>query len=206
MSNNEANPEETLVPASDADSDDTFNPFDDFNDAYSPGTILKVTASDGLPTQVVPETDSDIPVLSTKTLICMGDFSQFFGTWEGGHHLRFEPDAVEQLFDGRYVLKDNPAKVVVPKRQPCAHYARQVTQLEANPQAREHVRLCTARRTTTGAFMTVANVAMWACTMREPRDFESERECIDAFDKQKMQQGAEREYGSIFGPVRKEVK
>lgn len=196
---NEVRGEETILGQQEEGEAETFNPFDDLTESFNPGTVLKVTGSDGLPTQVVPEHASDIPELSPETLVCMGDFSEFFG--QNGIQ-RYAPEDVEQLPDGSYVVKLNPNVYVVPKRLPCVHYVRQVTQLDANPEIKYHARLCALRRSTSGAFMNLSDVAMWACNQREPRDIASERKHIDAFDQQKIQQGAARMFGSIFGPMK----
>lgn len=126
-----------------------------------------------------------------------------------------EGDSYCSLVDRKYLLSEvyrdeigvwyvkGTRERVYPKREPCKHYVRQVTQLDLNPKSKVHFRLCAARRTTEGAFMTVRDIAMWACSMREPRDLASEEKYIDSFDEQKMKEGATREYASIFGnPVK----
>ena len=202
----EALEEETTVVASPSDdAEDTFSPFDETSDSFAPSEIRKVVGDDGLPTQVPPHGSgmSDIPALSPDTLICMGDFSSFvtrdsFGTVTA----RYEAEDVVQDREGSYwVSKRGYARstiVVEPFRPPCKHYVRQVTQLDKNPEYKDHLRLCAARRTTEGTFMTLKDVGMWACTMREPRHLESEK-LITEFDLLKMQQGRRRSSHSIKG-------
>jgi hypothetical protein len=215
-----------------------FRPFDEIAEDFSPSVIMKVIASDGLPTQAVPDGQSvDIPELSPETLVCMGDFSEFhsapfivYETFveerEGVSYLKdselqvrvekahggvvfllvdtvFKPEQVERDGVGRWRLKwftlPDFKGEVYPKREPCHHYVRQVTQFDQNPQAKAHIRLCAARRTTEGTFMTLRDTAMWACSMREPRDLVSEEKYIESFDSEKVEQGKQRVYLSIFG-------
>lgn len=86
---------------------------------------------------------------------------------------------------------------VMPIRPPCAHYARQLSQFDLNAQAQVMLRVCAARRTTEGAFMSLRDRAMWACELRMPADAAS-NESLDAFDEKKMQQGKSRELFPIF--------
>jgi hypothetical protein len=67
-----------------------------------------------------------------------------------------------------------------------------------NAEHRMFPRLCSARRTTEGTFMTVRDSGMWACTMREPRDIASEKTLAD-FDVFKVEQGKNRQYLPMFG-------
>jgi hypothetical protein len=75
---------------------------------------------------------------------------------------------------------------------------RQVAMFEHNSEAKVHLRLCAARRTTEGTFMTLRDSAMWACSMREPRDLSTEINLLEKFDADKIEQGANREHFSIF--------
>ena len=86
---------------------------------------------------------------------------------------------------------------VEPLRPPCKHYVRQFTQFELNPENDAALRLCAARRTTEGAFMSVRDRRFEACDMREPRDLDSEK-ILDDFDAKKIREGDRREYFSIF--------
>lgn len=195
----EASSEETTVPVvGDPDADEEFAPFDELQDAFKPGQIQKVRVADGLPTQVAPQSGkSDIPPLSVETLVCMGDFSEFVS--RNTERERFLPEDVERGEDGiwRVTRSDRKGILVEPIRPPCQHYVRQMTQLPENPENRLILRLCSARRTTEGAFMSVSNMAMWACSMRSPRDLNSEQ-LLDDFDTKKVEEGRTRVYDSIF--------
>ena len=86
---------------------------------------------------------------------------------------------------------------VEPVRPPCVHYGRQQTQADFNPEVRVQLRVCTARRSTEGAFMGLRDLAMWACELRDPPRLECLDE-LDKFDEMKMKQGLKREAHSIF--------
>lgn len=195
---NSADPKETTVPLRSAEGgEEDFSPFDDLQEQFKPSEIQKVLAEDGLPTQVAPDAGkSDIPPLSPKTLVCMGDFSSFVERHpDGSISACHSPEEVYRRDDGGWCTKGGIS--VEPIRLPCRHYVRQMTQLPENPENQLILRLCSARRTTEGAFMSVSDLAMWACTMREPRHWESE-ELLDDFDHKKVRQGIRREHRSIF--------
>ncbi len=94
---------------------------------------------------------------------------------------------------------------VEPIRPPCHHYVRQKVSLPENAQHKMYARLCAARRTTEGAFMTVRDQGVWACDMREPRDTTSELQ-LDEFDAKKIQEGAHRTHLNVFESVTSKVK
>jgi hypothetical protein len=108
-----------------------------------------------------------------------------------------EGEARGKLYDAG-VRSDNDWVEVEPVRPPCRHYVMQKTQFKYNAQAEYFPRLCAARRTTEGTFMTVGETGMWACSMREPRHLESEAE-LEAFDRKKMEQGRTRQHLPLFG-------
>lgn len=252
-----ANEEDCLVPAESADeADDDFSPFDEVAEGFANEPLQKVIGPDGLPTPVDPGQRSDIPPLSLKTLVCMGDFSKFVirggfgeviaefaldeverspnGSWRAKRELVLDrasleikrikaflekhknEDGVQHLLNisdqalfthalGQWSESNGAAArmsygwiEVEPIRPPCRHYVRQITQFEYNPENDVVIRLCSARRTTEGAFMSVRDRKIAACDMREPRDLESEK-IIDDFDTRKIKEGAEREYFPIFG-------
>jgi hypothetical protein len=80
---------------------------------------------------------------------------------------------------------------VEPVRPQCKHYVRQQGSFHLNAQNKKHYRLCAARRTTEGTFMTVSDLGMWACDMRDPYDVASVKH-LDDFDTMKIKQGKER--------------
>lgn len=194
--------EETeLEQVDEAPEESEWEAFDEYYEDYKP-TGKRVIADDGLPT--VAETDAsedDIPPLSLETLICMEDRSKFVRRDFSGRILEeFSPEEVCRRPDGKWYLKDERERECVePIRPRCRHYVQQTGQLSNNPKHRAHFRLCAARRTTEGTFMSVANQGFWACTMREPRDISSEEKHIESFDTLKIRQGKTRVRHSIFG-------
>ena len=184
---------------------DEWAPFDEIQDDFKPSVIMKTTAADGMPTNTFPEVQSDIPALSVESLVCMEDLSSFVVRgMHGDITERFEPEEVEQKPDGKYYVKDSEPsnrqglKNVEPVRPRCQHYVRQMSMADYNPELKSHLRLCAARRTTEGTFMTLRDSAMWACSMREPRDLITEASLLDKFDKEKILQGKNRTYHKIF--------
>lgn len=199
---NEATSEDTQLNASAETQDisgDEFSPFDEVADEFKPSSIKKITGPDGLPTNSHQTKDSDIPPLSPETLVCMEDMSKFVVRDEYGT-IKTEYENVDVLRkpNGGYFLKEHPDTVVEPIRPRCAHYIRQMAMFDHNPDGKVHLRLCAARRTTEGTFMTVRDSAMWACSMRSPRDLITEEKFLDAFDTTKIEQGKNRENFSIF--------
>ena len=117
------------------------------------------------------------------------------------HDLPVHPDdeqVLSQLLAGIApgMAMNNAWIEVFPVRPPCRHYARQLTQFELNAQAKVMLRVCAARRTTEGAFMSLRDRAMWACELREPPAASST--LLEEFDAAKMQEGARRECVPIF--------
>lgn len=87
---------------------------------------------------------------------------------------------------------------VEPIRPECTHYVRQMSQFDYNPENQKIYRLCSARRSTEGAFMSVSDRGVWACSMRSPRDLTSEA-ALDDFDRKKIVEGKDRVYLPLFG-------
>jgi hypothetical protein len=192
----ETTPEEIEAESSEEEDtskeDFSFSPFDEIQEEFNPGPVPKVTGADGLPMQVYAMSgETDIPELSPDTLLCMGDYTFF----ESGGDL-FTLEQVERRGNG-WVLKDHPHIPVKPKREPCVHYVRQILQSDLNPQIKIVSRLCSARRDRQGAFMSVRDRAVYACDMREPKDWSSV-EALDAFDREKIRQGKHREFFPMF--------
>jgi hypothetical protein len=201
-------PEEAqLVSSEMVGGEEDFNPFDELREDFKPSHLKRVIGADGLPVTMPPTEKSDIPPLSPETLVCMADTRVFvrrdmFGRIASRH----DPSAVVQTPDGRYYLKSElplgqsgmiPPKPVLPIRPACQHYVRQMTSFELNAEHSSVYRLCGGRRTTEGTFMTVRDMKVEACSMREPRDLESEQR-LEKFDELKMEQGRNRENFSIF--------
>lgn len=196
---NEALPEETVLSVED-DGETEWRPFDEVAEEFNPGPLTRVMGPDGLPITVDQTTHSDIPALSTESLVCMGDFSAFVvRNARGEETARFGPEDVQRLHTGRWV-KRLTDEHVEPIRPPCRFYVRQQGQMEANTAATQVYRLCSARRTTEGAFMSIRDYGMYACDMREPFDpVSSER--LDAFDRMKIEQGRNRVHLPILASV-----
>jgi hypothetical protein len=258
----EAQPEDTQIDqieATDA-ADEEFHPFDELDEDFRPSPAVHVMGADGGPIALDQTSESHIPPLSTKTLVCMGDYSKFVlrnrfwvvvasfdpsevtrqpnGKWtvplalaiertkltlererermaklEVKRHGPLNPfvgAAKEQsehqmlanaITEGPHPVLVDPEHVAVePIRPPCKHYVRQRTSWHMNPEHQFYARLCSARRTTEGTFMTVRDTGMWACDMRDPYDAESIKD-LEAFDAMKIDQGAKREYLPIISPL-----
>lgn len=259
----EAQLEDTTVAAEPTeDADEEFSPFDELDEEFQPEPRY-VVGSDGMPQVDAPLNESDIPILSSETLVCMEITDEFVirGAW-GDVVYRFDPKEVdvEQGPDGRYRVKfadalplfklfkneeakrlalqalaelqdgdssdvesyerlsgiighfrqftkvDSDYVEVQPIRPRCKHYVRQSAQFQYNARNRVQHRLCAARRTTEGTFMSVRDSGMWACDMREPRDLRTEKKILDKFDRDKIQQGKERVYLNIVDGFDQEPK
>lgn len=211
----ESETESTLEPSEDAESE--FQPFDEVFGDFTPSAIRKNIAADGLPTQVDEGMNSTIPPFNPKTLVCMGDFSSFVIRDDFGEIL-FSTTEARRTVDGVWIhtitaedlktsevqdaLEDRVLEVghlieVRPLRPPCAHYVRQLGDMDLNPEHRTMNRLCAARRTTEGTFMSVRDFGLYACDMREPGDPQTTK-LLDDFDKNKIVEGAKRVHHSIF--------
>jgi hypothetical protein len=143
----------------------------------------------------------------------MGDFSKFAFRDRWGRILgEFQPSEVERMPNGAWVV---PVQLFVertnngldrrgleycevqPIRPPCHHYVRQLGSFEHNAQNQATYRLCAARRTTEGTFMSLRDSGLWACDMREPYDAASVK-LLDDFDKKKISEGAQRQHLPMF--------
>jgi len=215
---------------SSADAETEFHPFDEVADAYEPAIAERVIGPDGLPVTMDQTTESDIPALSTESLVCMGDYSAFVirNSW-AEVLVRFTPAQVTRAPNGRWRTRrevfeeicraQNPEKSrelqqfalsmswsdtdwveVEPIRPPCRHYVRQKGSFHLNASRTKYYRLCSARRSTEGTFMTVSDTGMWACDMRDPYDATTSQQLED-FDKLKVEQGKTREHLPIFGGI-----
>jgi len=100
-----ASPEDATVPQEASEEAETeFHPFDDVTDTFGePEAGRYVEGSDGMPAAVSQETESDVPALNPKSLVCMGDFSAFVLEIELGV-VRFPPSAVTRTPSGAYAV------------------------------------------------------------------------------------------------------
>lgn len=120
------------------------------------------------------------PDLLPETFVCMADTSAFVRRGQWGEILaRYEPDAVERAPDGRYRvavksrLFGKSYVEVEPLRPVCKHYARQLTDVQDDPDFRFVARLCTLRRADDGEYLSVRDAQVLACELRSPPDPES---------------------------------
>jgi hypothetical protein len=257
-----AEQEDAVAPAAEGEEPEDWSPFSELAEEFRPEPIPRVMGLDGLPTVALTENKSDIPALSTETLVCMGDISAFvIRNAFGDPVATFETKEVERAPDGGYRARrtlveermkfevERVRKNVVgqssvaaqmmcehgtdltklsdreilsmtlgmwaqarrreirigadwievePLRPACVFYGRQFSQADFNPEIRVMNRVCTARRDTAGAFMSLRDRAMWACDLRQPRDPVSDQK-LDEFDEKKMREGTNRTFLPIFG-------
>lgn len=151
-----------------------------------------IDPKDGLPLPIIDETTLDVAQprpLAVDTLVCMADTRQFVLRGERGEIKRtFEPSEVERAPDGLYYA---PAgwwgrrRVVEPMRPQCSHYARQLIDHPGDPDHKQIVRLCTARRVDYGDFLSLTDDRMHACELREPRYVTADK-TLDDIDGEKI--------------------
>ncbi len=214
-----AEPKETVIDGQEAseEAETEFNPFSEVADEYQPGPAVYVKGADGLPQTVDQTAPSDIPALSPTTLVCMGDFSTFavrdrWGTLIGEFlpsevtrapngewivPMRLFVERIKMSVDDKFWETASEYHAVLPIRPPCKHYVRQLGSFEYNAQHQVPYRLCAARRTTEGTFMSVRDTGIWACDMREPYDVASVK-LLDDFDTKKISEGAKRQHLPMF--------
>lgn len=251
-----AAPEECEIagPEASSEAEDEFHPFDEVYDAYQPGPAMRSVGADGLVQTLDTTSESDIPALSTESLVCMGDYSSFVARTHWGEIVAtFRSSEVERAPDGRWRVRiplaiersEEPIRIqreklaevfesypgqtanadsggsdtqvflsmlqapgegrsvdpwwlpVEPIRPQCRHYVRQKGTFHLNAAHKKYYRLCAARRTTEGTFMTVSDSGMYACDMREPYDVAS-AQLLEDFDQLKIAEGAKREHLPIF--------
>lgn len=201
----------TVTAEESQEAEQEFRPFDEVHDNFQEERIMMVEQADGMPSPGTGDTESTIPVLSPETLICMGDFSKFVmrdilgricaewkrsdvGRHPNGGWYAAKKDAI--VLEGHEAPRGEYIQVQ-PLRPPCQHYGRQLFDFEENPEHQVVYRLCSARRTTEGTFMSVRDIGVYACDLRKPRDVESERH-LDDFDKKKVEEGRERDHTQMF--------
>lgn len=154
-------------------------------------TVYGNDPKDGMPRATSLNTlhDSEVPDLDPTRFVCGGDTSTFVVRNEWGEVLsRYPADAVERTPNGRYRAKDEKLGVieVQPIRPQCAHYARQLIPWPEDQARKFTARLCTARRTDEGEFLSVNDTQVYACELRSP-PYGNESSLIDAADLVSMQ-------------------
>lgn len=144
---------------------------------------------DGMPKPTVPHSLklAQAPDLLPETFVCMADTSVFVRRDTLGRITeQFDPDEVERAPNGRYYLKKRfiflPIVAVEPIRPACKHYARQMCDVQDDPDFRFIARLCTLRKTDDGEYLSLRDSQIFACELREPRDYEGSTRALDLFD------------------------
>lgn len=99
---------------------------------------------------------------------------------------------------------------VRPRRERCRHYRRQVfsNDSQPDPSMPGHqivFRVCTARRSNGGAYMSISNEGIYACDFRDPPDLES-RSHQDEKDKRKLRERPDKVHLPLFGGPGDEVR
>lgn len=168
-----------------------------------------IDPADGLPRPAIQHAVemAYAPPLSLETLVCMEDASSFVVRDEWGHKgAEWLPENVKRTPNGAYRALWSQAKwvseimacaendtwvLVEPVRPACKHYARQMTDFQDDPDHEFVARLCTARRTDGGEFLSLRDSQVYACELRTPSDTES-AERLARFDAEKIRLGRER--------------
>lgn len=164
-------------------------------------------ASDGMPHPSIPYSlkQAQAPDLLPETFVCMADTSVFVrrGQW-GEIVARFEPDSVERAPDGRYrvamksLLFGVSYVEVEPLRPVCKHYARQLTDVQDDPDFRFVARLCTLRRAEDGEYLSLRDSQVLACELRSPPDPESAAQ-LDTSDAERVARArAKQDQSAVF--------
>jgi hypothetical protein len=198
----EVPPDEASIAAvsDEEEQQDGWHPFEELASQWDDSGVKRVMGPDGLPV-VVADVASDIPALSSTSLVCMEDTSKFVRRDTAGNIIEeYAPDEVAQTPDGTWRLKASPkGNDVEPIRRRCEFYARQAFPYQYNPEATQFSRLCSARRTMEGTWVSLSNSGMFACDIRRPRDLASEK-LLDDFDQKKIKEGANRVALPMFKP------
>lgn len=159
---------------------------------YDPSPVgLATNPVDGLPSPAIDNRHPFAPPLALDTCVCLADESEFVrrDSW-GVVFNRFPTDEVELMPNGTWRNKRDHLNVA-PVRPQCRHMVRQLTDFQGDAQGVLLERCCTARRDSGGEFLSLRDVQMIACELRDPRDVESE-DRLRRFDARKIREGAER--------------
>lgn len=163
---------------------------EELHDGREAPVVMAVDPKDGMPVQVPQANFDSPPGLSPENLVCMADTSSFVERDVYGEVLRtWPPSEVTRTADGAYLAKDggdpNTRVVVEPIRPACQNYLRQMTDITADREHRFIQRACLAQRSETGEYLSLRDGAVFACSLRSPRDLKSEA-LLDDFDNGKM--------------------
>jgi hypothetical protein len=188
---------------------DSFNAAEEYQEAFGAPVMDRVIDDDGLPKPIVDDVLSDAhapPFLPAENQCCAAILDTFVLRDEWGEIVaRWAPDKVRRMPDGRYRARHDDAELpeteperaeaaidrgsmfteVEPIRPQCKHL---LLQLRPPEPSASHIlkfgslqRYCTVRRTVAGAFLSLSDEAMRACSMREPFDL-SGAELLTEFD------------------------
>lgn len=179
---------------------DGLHPADEIMESFpNKPPMFGVSPEDGLPRQVVPTSVklAQAPPLTLDNLICQADRTKFVTRDEHGEIDReFTPEQVKRWPSGAYYVTvegEITLRVAVePVRPACKYYARQHVDFPDDPDFRANLRLCTARRSDAGEFLSLRDMSVFACSLRDPRDPVSEA-LLDARDDELLTLAKKRE-------------
>jgi hypothetical protein len=160
---------------------------DELDDAIQPRPeVWVINPNDGLPSAVDDVGTAAAPPFTYENVVCIEDDREvkvFLG--DDPRHWP-SSEATTDKHGLMYVSDDGKKIRVVPVRRQCEHYQRMVTRAEDNPDVQIIYRHCTARRSVGGAFMSLRDTSVLACTMRSPRDLPSEKKYLDDPEKERL--------------------
>lgn len=115
----------------------------------------------------------------------------------------FDPDDVVVRWGVEVVELGDGFLPVRPRRRKCRHYKRQVFSNDSQPDPEQPghqivFRVCAARRSNGGAFMSVSNEGIYACDFRDPPDPSSTQK-QDEKDRRKLVDRPDRTRLPLFG-------
>lgn len=146
---------------------------------------------DGMPKPLVPHSLklAQAPDLLPETFVCMADTSEFVKRDQYGKIVwTCKPEEVTRTPSGRYVVKGFFRWIEVePVRPACRHYARQLTDVQDDPDFRFVARLCTLRKDSEGEYMSLRDSQVFACELREPVDYQGSVRKLDEFDEEQIE-------------------
>lgn len=193
--------------------DSSFEVTDELHESFPVEPIPVVMGADGLPEIVTPNPeDAQAVPFTYETQLCIEDDRVYVELFheealpdtrapyacrnrydkDGNENERerFEPEQVVRRWGRDFVEHDGGLIPVRPLRLRCKHYKRQVfsndSQPDRNLPMHEIVfRVCTARRSNGGAFMSLNNEGIYVCDFRDPPD-PNAAAYQDALDKKKL--------------------
>jgi len=179
---------------------------------FQPGPMVWGIDKDGLPSPKLEGALPHAPPLLPENFVCIADTREFVIRDRWGDVVgRFGPEMVQRSGGGAYFVTLEEAIArgvpwvevarrldwrrrrvrVEPLRPQCRFLAQQMTDFQDET---DHVmleRLCTARRDDERFFVGLRDTELYACELREPRDFLTEAR-IERFNDTKIKLGRER--------------